>query len=518
MKKLNWLITQGIFLSIVAALASVLSFAKEAIFANYFGVSEIADAYTVAIQIPEILFAVIWEAIHAIVVPLYTEKISKEGKRNANKFISTFFTIISLICILFVIFGEIFTNTIVSLFSPGLSSEAHVLATELMRWVLPTLIFEGVIRVCTGVLNVYQQFIVPKLLTVIRNVGIIVFLIFFANKFGVYAAIFGVLCGIVIECGLCYFTMLKKEKFKIRLDLKDPMLKKAGYMLFPLVVGIGINEINQIADKFIASLLDAGSISSLNYASKLSSIIQVVMFSNIVTVFYPVFSNIAAEGNKKQLSQTFVKVLRLVILLCVPIIFGGVFLKNEIVSLAFERGSFHHQAVYLVATLFSIYLITTLFTSINNVSVKLFASCCDTKTAAINSSIGVVINIFLNIVLSKYMGVIGLTLATLISSIFVSINSLILVRKKIYKFKISLLFSLFCKSIISAFVMLFVLIIIKSILFSGIVFSTITKIGYCLLCIIIGAIIYAVTLIIFRVDELQFFYSKLKKILHLKNN
>ena len=518
MKKLNWLITQGLFLSIVAALASVLSFAKEAIFANYFGVSEIADAYTVAIQIPEILFAVIWEAIHAVVVPLYTEKIRKEGKSSANKFISTLFTIISLFCILFVIFGELFTGTIVSLFSPGLSEEAHILAVELMKWILPTLIFEGVIRICTGVLNVYKQFIIPKFLTIIRNVGVIVFLILFAKKFGVYAAVFGVLCGVVIECGLCYFTMLKKEKFSIRLYLKDPMLKKAGYMLLPLVVGIGINEINQIADKFIASLLSAGSISSLNYASKLSSIIQVVIFSNIVTVVYPTFSNLASEGNKQQLSHTFVKVIRLVILLCIPIIFGGVFLKNEIVSLAFERGNFEHQSVSLVATLFSVYLTTTLFTTINSVSVKLFASCCDTKTAAINSSIGVAINIFLNIILSKYMGVIGLTLATLISSIFVSVNSLTLVRKKIHKFKTSLLFSVFCKSVISGFVMFFVLMIIKTVLFNGIAFSTIAKIGYCLLCFIMGAIIYGVTLIVFRVDELQFVYSKLKTILRLKNN
>lgn len=515
MKKLNWLVTQGIFLSIVAAVASVLSFAKEAIFANYFGVSEIADAYTVAIQIPEILFAVIWEAIHAVVVPLYTEKIHKEGKSSANKFISTLFTIISLICILFVIFGELFTGTIVNLFSPGLSAEAHALAAELMKWILPTLIFEGIIRICTGVLNVYKQFVIPKFLTIIRNVGIIVFLILFAKRFGVYAASFGFFCGVIIECGLCYFSMLKKEKFNIRLDIKDPILKKAGYMLLPLVVGIGINEINQIADKFIASLLDAGSISSLNYASKLSSIIQVVMFSNIVTVVYPMFSNLAAEGNKEQLTHTFVKVLRLIVILCVPIIFGGVFLKNEIVSLAFERGNFHHQAVSLVATLFSIYLITTLFTNINNVSVKLFASCCDTKTPAINSSIGVVINIFLNIILSKYMGVIGLTLATLISSIFVSINSLILVRKKIPKFKISMLFSIFGKSIISGIVMFLILAIIKSTLFNHIIFSTIAKIGYCLLCIIIGAVIYGVTLIIFKVDELQGFYLKIKKVLHL---
>ena len=135
------------------------------------------------------------------------------------------------------------------------------------------LIFEGVIRVATGVLNVHKQFVVPKILTTVRNIGVIVFLIAFSSRFGVFAAAFGFLCGIAIECVLCYLTMLKNERFSLYVNFKDPFLIKAGRMAVPLIIGIGINELNQIADKIIASFLIAGSISSLNYASKLSSII-----------------------------------------------------------------------------------------------------------------------------------------------------------------------------------------------------------------------------------------------------
>lgn len=519
MEKNNWLMKQGLFLSIIAALAAILSFVKEVVFANYFGVSEIADAYTVAIQVPEILFAVVWEAIHAVVVPLYTEKLYAEGKKGATRFISNLATIVCVICISFILFGEVFTSLIVKLSSPGLSEEAHDLAVSLMRWILPMLFFEGVIRICTGVLNVHKQFVIPRILTVVRNVGVIVFLFVFANKFGVYAAAFGVLCGIIIECVLCFVTMLKKERFSLVVDLKDPALKKAASMVIPLVVGTGIAELNQIADKIVASFLSAGSISSLNYASKLSSIIQVVLLSNIITVIYPSFSKLAAQGKLSELIETYLKTLRIAIMICIPIIFGGVLLKTDIVSLAFERGTFQKDSVNLVANLFSVYLIAVMFTTVTSIGVKLLASCCNTKSAAINSSVGVVINIILNVVLSMWLGAVGLVIATLISSIIVCVGSVVLVNKKVYKFNVVPTLIAFIKTAVCGAVMFIVLYLLRITIFANIAsYSTLAVAGYCLLSVVVGAIVYAVMLIVFRVDEAKGVFDKIWGLVKKKNN
>ncbi|MBE5749324.1 MAG: murein biosynthesis integral membrane protein MurJ [Clostridiales bacterium] len=517
MKRQKSLVGQGLFLSFVAIMASILSFAKEAIFANYFGVSEIADAYTVAIQVPEILFAVVWESINAVVIPLYTEKLHNEGKKGANRFISNFFSIVGLICILFVALGEIFTAAVVKVTSPGLSDTAHALAVDLMRWVLPVLIFEGVIRVATGVLNVHKQFVVPKILTTVRNIGVIVFLVAFSSRFGVFAAAFGFLCGIAIECVLCYLTMLKNERFSLYVNFKDPFLIKAGRMAVPLIIGIGINELNQIADKIIASFLIAGSISSLNYASKLSSIIHGLLLSNVITIMYPTFSRLAAEGDREKLTETFVKTVRIAIMLCVPIIFGGIFLRQEIVSIAFMRGAFDQASVDQVSVLFSYYLATTFFVTVNSIGVKVFTSCYDTKTPAVISSIGVVINIALNIVLAIYLGVVGLVIATLISSAIVTIACLIVVHKKIYKYKITPIFSALGQSVLCGVLMMVVLILIKTIVFTGVdVSSVLMKIVYSLVAVVCGVIVYGVSLIVFRAEETNAIRSRIARILHRK--
>ena len=51
MEQKSGLLKQGVLLSLMAVFASVLSFGKEAVFANYFGLSPEADAYNIAIVV-----------------------------------------------------------------------------------------------------------------------------------------------------------------------------------------------------------------------------------------------------------------------------------------------------------------------------------------------------------------------------------------------------------------------------------------------------------------------------------
>ena len=64
-----------------------------------------------------------------------------------------------------------------------------------------------------------------------------------------------------------------------------------------------------------------------------------------------------------------------------------------------------------------------------------FYSIQDTKTPMLNATFGVVINIILNIILSKYMGVGGLALATSISGSITALLLYISLQKKIGYFQ-----------------------------------------------------------------------------------
>ena len=63
----------AIGVTIVMIIGYLLSFGKEAVVAYYFGVSPEVDAYTIAIQVPVILFSFVAVAIQSVVVPIYSD-------------------------------------------------------------------------------------------------------------------------------------------------------------------------------------------------------------------------------------------------------------------------------------------------------------------------------------------------------------------------------------------------------------------------------------------------------------
>jgi len=65
---------------------------------------------------------------------------------------------------------------------------------------------------------------------------------------------------------------------------------------------------------------------------------------------------------------------------------------------------------------------------------RAFYAMQDTKTPMVNAAIGMVLNIFLNIILSRYMGISGLALATSIAALFTTALMFISLRKKIGPF------------------------------------------------------------------------------------
>src|SRR5690606_11837643 len=84
---------------------------------------------------------------------------------------------------------------------------------------------------------------------------------------------------------------------------------------------------------------------------------------------------------------------------------------------------------------------------------RAFYAMQDTKTPMINASIAVVLNIILNIILSKFLGIGGLALATSISAILATILLLISLRKKIGPFGMKATTISFIKILLASIVM-----------------------------------------------------------------
>lgn len=72
----------AIGVTIVMIIGYFLSFGKEALVAYYFGVSPEVDAYTIAIQVPVVLFSFVAVAIQSVIVPLYSDILYNQSRRK----------------------------------------------------------------------------------------------------------------------------------------------------------------------------------------------------------------------------------------------------------------------------------------------------------------------------------------------------------------------------------------------------------------------------------------------------
>ena len=111
----------AIGVTFVMIIGYLLSFGKEAVVAYYFGVSPEVDAYTIAIQVPVILFSFVAVAIQSVVVPIYSDILYNQSRDNANQVASNLIIIVTLFVLLLFLLGETFASGLIYLFAPGFS-------------------------------------------------------------------------------------------------------------------------------------------------------------------------------------------------------------------------------------------------------------------------------------------------------------------------------------------------------------------------------------------------------------
>ena len=406
--------------SVVAIITLIVSFFKESVFVYFYGASAVTDAYVIAIQLPTTLFSLISTAISNVALPYYSKKLNQDGREIAAGYASNLMTMVTILSIAIVLLCELFAQAIISVCVPGLNGETAQLAATLFRMIVPTIILTELMNINTAVLNVHKSYILPSLASLFLNFTYVSFVVLLAQTKGIYAAVWGNIIGALVE--FAYSVLLRRKflKYRWRCNPSDQDMIASVRKAVPIFVGIGAAEINKLVDTLVSSFLKAGAISMLNYASKLSSAVYTLLIQGITTVVYPELVECAAEDRDDRMADCLLTSIRLVLLIMSPIMVGGAVLSKEIITIIYRRGAFDAFAVEKTAPLFACYLVCLLFSVFRQIISRAFYSYGDTKTPMKNSFIGIVINIVLDFAVVRFLGEIGLALATTVATAIIS--------------------------------------------------------------------------------------------------
>lgn len=479
-------------LMIITLVSKVFGFVRETVIARYFGAGMEADAYFMAISIPSLIFASIGASISTTFIPLYTQLMSVDGKKSANTFASNLLNIISIICCFLLILGIIFSPSLVNLLAPGFSGDIYDLTVDLTRILFVGSIFSMISAVLTGILQSNESFLGPALIGFPYNIAVILGCIIFAKSYGVYALTIATLIGTIGQAFIQIFFVKGKYSYEPVVEFKDPYVKKLFILIIPVLIGTAIMQINTVVDKALASNLEQGSISAINYSSRLVGFVQGIFIASVITVIYPFFSKLCAKEDYDDLNEYISGSINIFTMIMLPITIITVLYSSDIVSIVFERGEFVQRDVELTA--FSLVFLSLGFLpfAIREVFNRAFYALQDTRTPMINGAIAVVVNIVADLLLVKNLKVGGLSLATSLSY-FASVIFFLISWKRVMHCRIRDIIDF--KGIGK--------LILSSILFFFIIWMFNVKGIHLLITIILGGIIYIAILWLFGAKELK---------------
>ena len=503
--------TATISLMLATIIAKVLGFGRELVLASSYGASMYSDAYLTAMNIPLVLFTIIGTTLGTVLIPMYFEVNSDLGEKKALNFTNNVFNIVIAICIVLAILGLVFTEPLVKVFAMGFEGQTLKVAIDFTRITIIGIVFTGLSYVMTAYLQIKNNFTVPGLISVPKNI-IIIASIILSVKYNPYIMIWGTLIGIATEFLFQLpFAIKSGYKYQPYINIKDKYIKKMSWLIGPVLIGVAVNQINTMIDRTLASTLVEGSISALNYANKLNGFVMAMFITSVAAVIYPMLSKLSSEDNKEKFTSSVVQSINSVILLVIPISVGAIVLATPIVKLLFQRGEFDARATSMTAIALIMYSIGMVAFGLRDILGKVFYALKDTKTPMINGAIAMVMNIVLNIILVKYLQLAGLALATSISAIvciFLLFGSL---KKKIGYFGQDKIMKTTIKSIVSAAIMgvvtYFAYDIVSNLLGIGFIKEAVSLV----ISVAIGAITYGILVGVLKVDEINIMTDMVKK-------
>ena len=401
----------------LTGLSRIAGFVRDILTAAILGAGPVADAFFVALKLPNFFRRVTAEGAFSVsFVPLYSEMLETEGREAADRFANNIFAWMAALLSFFSILAIAAMPYILYVIAPGFGDDPirYDLAVNLSRITFPYLLFMSLTALLGGVLNTHGRYAPFAFAPVLFNLALIIALL--CNDFfetAGHALAYGVLAAGVTQFFFLIISALHCNfKIKIQRPAITPNVKKVLHLMGPGVIGAGVMHINLFADLILASFLQAGAISYLYYADRLNQLPLGVVGIAVGTALLPMLSKALAAKKMEEARTLFQNALEYCLVLALPAAVALFVIPVPLIQALFERGEFDAGDTAQTAGVLMGYAIGLPA----YIAIKVFSTAHwarqDTMTPVKISVIATVLNIALSIALIQVMGVAGIALAT----------------------------------------------------------------------------------------------------------
>ena len=420
-------------------LSRILGYVRDMVIAYFFGTAASADAFFVAFRIPNLFRRLFAEgALTVAFIPIFTGYLVQESKESASRFVNAVFTLLSLILLLVSLLGIVFSPLIVKLMAWGFAADPDKfeLTVLLTRIMFPYIFFVSLVALCMGILNALKHFAAPALSQVLLNLSMILSVVLLFRSFSqpVLTLAFGVLVGGFLQLALQVpFLTRRGVTLTWQFNFAHPGLKKLVKLMLPAALGAAVYQVNMMVITMIASFLPEGSVSYLYYSDRVFEFPVSVFGIALSTALLPALSEHVAKNEIEALKSTLTHALQLTFFITIPAMVGLGVLGLPIVRVLFERGAFTVEATALTAQALFCFNLGLWAVSGARVVVNVFYAFQDIWTPVKVTTLTIVVNLVLSVLLIKPLKHSGLALAISLSSMVNLTVLLVILRVRLGK-------------------------------------------------------------------------------------
>ncbi len=420
--------------------SGVLGLVRTAVYNAMFGASSELDAFYAAQRIPELLFTLVaGGALGSSFIPVFARLRSSGRIEESWQLASAVMTLSALAAGALGILLAITAPLYMALFyQNALYQELAVRMTQLM---LATTVIFSVSGLMMGILNTYQNFLLPALALSMNNIGLIIGALviapllpttsgFFAypqpsplalvsllpdasavaianapHTINVYGLAFGALLGAVLHLAIQLPGLRQldgRPRFLPNARLEGVM--SVLRLMLPRMLGLAVTQINFLVNTTFATAMIAGSLVALNNAWFLMFFTLGIIAQSVGTAVFPSLSALASANDMDGFRERLIGAMRSILFLAVPATAVLILLGQPIVEVLYQRGAFDADAVAGTAWALAFFSIGIVGHAMLEVLSRAFYALSDTRTPVLIGIGAMLANITLNVILIQFIG------------------------------------------------------------------------------------------------------------------
>lgn len=386
----------------------------------------ITDAWAAAFRLPNLFRRLFGEgSLGVSFIPVFMEaQVTDPSGTRARNLANGFYTLL-LICLgTFSALGILFAENLLSgILSSDYQTKAEQweLTVRMARIMFGFIFFVSSYSYFMGLLNALGSFGLPALAPALLNISMLVFTFMPPHWFPVYGdgLAWGVLIGGFLQAGLLW-GVLKSKNYLPRWQLKlwTSDVQRVIQNLGPSFLGMGLFQFSTLVNLYFASSLPSGAISSIYFADRLLEFPLSLVSVSLGTALLPMLSSWVAEGKKDLIGVSVRQNFVLNFYLAFPAAMGLYFLSGPIVRVLFYRGHFTTTDLLATAEVLQILALSLIFIAAARVLVPVYYALHKSKVPALSALTSLGLHIVLAGWWTEQMGLRGLMISGLISSVF----------------------------------------------------------------------------------------------------